>query len=320
MFLLLLKFGEIIHFSNKNVAETDINLILSFLIIYFAKIRRNLTKRDDLMNESILKKIKTLPPLDDTVIQIQRIHADENSSINDLTKVVEKDPMLTANILRSANSPLYGFSQEITTISRAISLFGMATIRGFALSSAIRKSFSINLEPYSITGQDFLNISIMQNTLMYHWYSKINPKKLEVLSPASFMLEVGKIVLAHELVENNQDIEFKEKIKKITGSVDLALLETEIFDMTNEEVTAKIFEQWNLETELINSILYSNNPEEAPDHIKEYARALKVVKTAVNIFNQLDDVSINNATLLINEYGFDRDTFLMAVSKVKDNL
>ncbi len=90
--------------------------------------------------------------------------------------------------------------------------------------------------------------------------------------------------------------------------------------MTNEEVTAKIFEQWNLETELINSILYSNNPEEAPDHIKEYARALKVVKTAVNIFNQLDDVSINNATLLINEYGFDRDTFLMAVSKVKDNL
>lgn len=316
----MLKFGEIIHFSNKNVAETDINLILSFLIIYFAKIRRNLTKRDDLMNESILKKIKTLPPLDDTVIQIQRIHADENSSINDLTKVVEKDPMLTANILRSANSPLYGFSQEITTIARAISLFGMATIRGFALSSAIRKSFSINLEPYSITGQDFLNISIMQNTLMYHWYSKINPKKLEVLSPASFMLEVGKIVLAHELVENNQDIEFKEKIKKITGSVDLALLETEIFDMTNEEVTAKIFEQWNLETELINSILYSNNPEEAPDHIKEYARALKVVKTAVNIFNQLDDVSINNATLLINEYGFDRDTFLMAVSKVKDNL
>lgn len=290
------------------------------MIIYFAKIHRNLTKRDDSMNESILKKIKTLPPLDDTVIQIQRIHADENSSINDLTKVVEKDPMLTANILRSANSPLYGFSQEITTIARAISLFGMATIRGFALSSAIRKSFSINLEPYSITGQDFLNISIMQNTLMYHWYSKINPKKLEVLSPASFMLEVGKIVLAHELVENNQDTEFKEKIKKITGSVDLALLETEIFDMTNEEVTAKIFEQWNLETELINSILYSNNPEEAPDHIKEYARALKVVKTAVNIFNQLDDVSVNNATLLINEYGFERDTFLMAVSKVKDNL
>lgn len=155
---------------------------------------------------------------------------------------------------------------------------------------------------------------------MYHWYSKIKPKNLEILSPASFMLEVGKIVLAHELTENNQVAEFKTKLKQISSTYDLALLESEILDITNEEVTAQIFEQWNLEIELGNSILYSNTPEEAPDHIKEYARALKVVKTAVNIFNQLDDVSVNNATLLINEYGFERDTFLMAVSKVKDNL
>jgi len=134
------------------------------------------------------------------------------------------------------------------------------------------------------------------------------------------MLEVGKIVLAHELIEKGKSEEFKNKLKEIPSTYDLALLESEILDITNEEVTAKIFEQWNLEIELGNSILYSNTPEEAPDHIKEYARALKVVKTAVNIFNQLDDVSINNATLLINEYGFKRDTFLIAISKVKDNL
>ena len=279
-----------------------------------------LIQKVSIMNDSIYKKIKALPPLDDTVIQIQRLHADENSSISDLTKVVEKDPMLTANILRSANSPLYGFSQEITTVARAISLFGMATIRGFALSSTIKKSFSINLEPYGITAQDFLNISTIQNALMYNWYSKIKPKSLEILSPASFMLEIGKIVLAHELTEYNEDEEFKSRLKNIVYPSDLALLETEFLEITNEEVTAKIFEQWNLETELVNSILYSNAPEEAPEHIKEYAKALKVIKTAVNIFNQLDDVSIQNTLPLLDEYGFGHDTFLMATAKVKDNL
>ena len=279
-----------------------------------------LIQKVSIMNDSIYKKIKALPPLDDTVIQIQRLHADENSSISDLTKVVEKDPMLTANILRSANSPLYGFSQEITTVARAISLFDMATIRGFALSSTIKKSFSINLEPYGITAQDFLNISTIQNALMYNWYSKIKPKSLEILSPASFMLEIGKIVLAHELTEYNEDEEFKSRLKNIVYPSDLALLETEFLEITNEEVTAKIFEQWNLETELVNSILYSNDPEEAPEHIKEYAKALKVIKTAVNIFNQLDDVSIQNTLPLLDEYGFGHDTFLMATAKVKDNL
>ena len=90
--------------------------------------------------------------------------------------------------------------------------------------------------------------------------------------------------------------------------------------MSNEEVTAKIFEQWNLETELSSSILYSNNPEEAPDHIKDYAKALKVIKTAVNIFNQLDDNSLQNTLMCLDEYGFAQDKFLEAVAKVKANL
>ncbi|MBR8462000.1 HDOD domain-containing protein [Campylobacter sp. faydin G-140] len=272
------------------------------------------------MNDSIYKKIKTLPPLDDTIVEIQRLCANENSSINDLTKVVECDPMLIANILRSANSPLYGFSQEITTIARAISLFGMATIRGFAIASAIKRSFAINLDPYGITSQDFLNISTIQNALTYNWYSKIKPRNLEILSPASFMLEVGKIVLSHELIERGLDDEFKLRLKNIVYPSDLGLLESEFLEITNEEVTAKIFEQWNLENELINSILYSSDPEEAPEHIKEYAKALKVVKTSVNIFNQLDETSIQNTLPLLDEYGFGHDTFLMATAKVKDNL
>ena len=65
------------------------------------------------MNDSIYKSIKTLPPLDDTVIKIQQICRDDNSVMSDLIDVIKKDPMLTANILHSANSPLYGFSREI---------------------------------------------------------------------------------------------------------------------------------------------------------------------------------------------------------------
>ncbi|CAD7287435.1 hypothetical protein LMG7974_00314 [Campylobacter majalis] len=272
------------------------------------------------MNDSIYSKIKTLPPLDDTVIRVQQICSDENSSINDLTKVIEKDPMLTANILHSANSPLYGFSKEVTTVARAISLFGMATVRGFALASAIKRSFSINLDPYLITSHDFLNISMMQNALMYNWYTKIKPKDLEILSPASFMLEVGKIVMAKEILESGFDVDFKSKIKELTHPSDLVMLESDFLQITNEEITAKIFEQWNLESELVGAILYSNEPDDAPKHIKDYARALKVVKTAINIFNQIDEVSIQNTLPLLDEYGYDHDTFLMATAKVKDNL
>lgn len=269
------------------------------------------------MDTIIYKSIKSLPPLDDTVAKIQQICCDENSSLSDLTNIIEKDPMLTANILRSANSPLYGFSREITDIKRSVTLFGMATIRGFALSSVIKKSFVLDLDPYNITNSDFLNISNLQHALMFHWYSKINREALNIVLPAAFMMEVGKIIISHELINNGKALIFKNAVQNAKNLEDITFLESNLLEIDSEMVTAKIFEQWNLETELIDTILYSNNPNEAPEHIKPFARALKIVKTAINILKQATDQSVQDALKLVDEYGLDREIFTKAIEKVK---
>lgn len=148
------------------------------------------------MNEAITKKIKALPPLPESVTKIQTICNNPDSSISDLIKVVEKDPLLTANLLKAANSPLYGFSKEIKNIQQAVSLFGMATVKGFAIANAVRSSFKIDLTPYHLTKENFLKISELQNSLAINWVSKIDRKMLDVLATASFLIEIGKVVVS----------------------------------------------------------------------------------------------------------------------------
>lgn len=270
------------------------------------------------MNDTIYTKIKALPPLSDTVVKIQSICNDQNSSMSDLSKVVQSDPMLTANILRSANSPLYGFSREINDINRAISLFGMATIKGFALSSAVKKSFSINLTPYNMSEEKFLIISSMQNVLMLNWYKKVDNSMLDILSPASFLMEIGKIVLSNELIEQGLSDKFKDAIKNLKTIDELADAEKEFLNISNEEVTASIFEQWNLEKELVDVIFNSNNPLNAPAYIRDYCIGVQIVKSAVNIFYQLEDEYIQRYTLpMIQKAGLNKEVFLQAVKKVK---
>ncbi len=269
------------------------------------------------MVNSILLKIKALPPLDDTVMKIQSICMDKESSIADLLKVIEKDPMLTANILRAANSPLYGFSREVKNISHAVSLFGMATIRGFALSSAIRQNIKINLEPYGIPNEKFLQISTMQSALMLNWYSKVERSMLDVLLPASFLMEIGKLILASEIVDNNMQEEFKKQIKSVSTPKELSKVEKDMLGFDNEEVASKIFEQWNLELELVQAIGFSNTPNLAPAHVQLYSKPLLVVKNAVNIYDSLSDLSIERAAVIAEKLGFNKDIFLEAVSKVK---
>lgn len=267
------------------------------------------------MDDSILKKIKALPPLDDTIMKIQRICVDKNSSLADLVKVVEGDPMLTANILKSSNSPLYGFSREIKNISHAISLFGMATVRGFALSSAIKQNIKINLSPYNITNNAFLEISTLQSTFMFKWYSKVNRSMLDILQPASFMMEVGKIVIANELIDLKKDTLFKEALLGIHSPIELSSLEKELVGFSNEEITAKIFEQWNLEGELVESIKFSNDTKHASEHIKPYAQALSVVKKCINIFGQCDDISVARALNDFESYGLAPEPFIQTIEQ-----
>ena len=268
------------------------------------------------MDNAIIKKIKSLPPLDDTVLMIQRIAADKNSSMQDLVKVVERDPMLTANILKSANSPLYGFSKEIKNVGHAISLFGMATIRGFALSSAIKDNIKINLEPYGLSNQSFLDISTLQSILMFKWYSRVNRSMLDVLQPASFMLEVGKLIISHELIEQGKDKDFKNALQEEQTLENLMRLEKEMVGFTNEEITSKIFEQWNLESELVESIQFSNEPFLASEYIQDFSKALQIIKNSANIFGLLQENQQENALSLIKEYNLNPDAYLKAVEQL----
>lgn len=265
---------------------------------------------------SIAERVKAFPPLDDTIMQIQRICMDKDSSIKDLNNVVENDPMLTANILKASNSPLYGFSREIKNVTQAISLFGMATIRGFALSSAIKQNIEIDLSAYELSDKQFLNISSMQSAMMYNWYSKVNRKMLDILIPASFLMEIGKIIISLELKENGKTKEFIEALKNAKTPKDIPDTEIKFTGYSNEEITAKIFEQWSLEPEMVDAIKFSNNPENSEENVYQFATALQIVKTIINSSSQFDKNNIAAAIELLSKNDMDKEPFLNAIEIV----
>jgi HD-like signal output (HDOD) protein len=261
------------------------------------------------MDESLIKRVKSFPPLDETIMKIQEIANRKNSSLRELTGVVEKDPMLTANILKATNSPLYGFSREIKSINQAVSLFGMATIRGFALASMMQNNIKIDLTPYNLSKERFLNISLAQNALMFTWYSKVDRSMMDILMPASFLMEIGKIILAEELKEENKVKEFSQELPSRKTALDISQLEEDYLNISGEEMTAAILEHWNLEFKMVNAIRYSLEVEKANDEIKPYAIALNVVKNAINTNGRFKKDGLQESYNTIEDYELDREKF-----------
>ncbi len=258
--------------------------------------------------EIILEKVKAFPPLDDTVNKVMAVCNDVESSVADLAKVVKSDPMTTTNILKAANSPLYGFSREIKSIEQAVSIFGMETVKGFAFSSFLQKKPDLDLSPYGIDAKDFAAISEQQNAFVAKWY-KGKRAKLDVLILPSFLMEIGKIVLASLVIEHGKKEEFKALIEQVKSLEDMQKLEKKVFGITNEEVTAILLNDWNFDPVMYNAIGALGNPDEADEEAREYAQILRVVKTVITT-QPLDlDTNLPKALALVEQYKLDKDRF-----------
>jgi len=82
--------------------------------------------------EAIVSTIDSLPPLLDTTHIINKLYADgdENIDVRKLIVVIESNSLLSVNILKIVNSPLYGLSRQIIYITQAVTLFGRRNTNG----------------------------------------------------------------------------------------------------------------------------------------------------------------------------------------------
>ena len=191
------------------------------------------------MNEKIIKQIKSLPPLPKSVMEVQRITNDPNSSISDLVKVIKEDPMLIANLLKAANSPLYGFTRQIKTVDQAVSLFGMTTVKGFVISFAVRNTLKFDLSAYGIDENRFHDVSIRRNALALNWY-RTKRDKLDIIATDSFLIDLGAVIISLILVGEGRDKEFRERLNNETVVLGGLISSDEVFTIKGVPVLKEI--------------------------------------------------------------------------------
>ena len=231
-----------------------------------------------------------------------------------MVKILETDPLLTADILKAANSPLYGFSREINAINQAVGLFGMGTVRGFALASIVKKSFALDLSPYGINNDMFSALSKKQHGLMTSWCLRTEGKLLGILSPAAFLVEIGKVLISQQIMAEKKEEEFRDALKELK---DVEAAERKVVGVDTPEVSATVFEHWRFEAGLVDTIRNCTNPDKADEDDKRAAQILHVVRAAVPINGVITDDSKAAAKELVAKYSLNMESFEKAIENIR---
>ncbi|NPA66634.1 MAG: HDOD domain-containing protein [Epsilonproteobacteria bacterium] len=261
----------------------------------------------------IIAQIESLPPLPESVLQIEKLFAQGDPEIQELVKIIESDPPLTTDILAKANSPFYGFTRKIVSVLQATTLFGPTQIRSIVLAASIQRSFDINLEPYNISTSLFSQISAMQSDFLFQWYMGINIDLAKEIVPIAFLMEIGKILISKEIREEEKTEEFLEDLYTYQ---DIEYTENKFVHMTTAQINALIFEHLNLNEVFYEVMRYLDSDKEPPKELEEQVRALRVTQAAINVLDQLNENSIEKALELIEEYGYSKEHFLRVVTRI----
>jgi HD-like signal output (HDOD) protein len=269
--------------------------------------------------ESIVKNIDKMPPLSDVVRDIRALYAGglENVNTAKLVKIIESDIMLSANILKTVNSPYYGLSQKISSISHAVMLSGVEKTYSLVLRYAMGLQLQIDTEIYGFNNVQFNEMCILQSSLMMQWYARVNIRDAHLLALLAFIMESGKVVIARELMNSDYLEEYR---KGFLACTNIQEYEKEFLGITSYQVSAILFEHWNLEpmyTEIL--IALDSGQEDLDPKMQEYVNAVHVIRTAVNLKEVLTDISIDKACKIIeDDMHLNSEKFRAVAQKIRE--
>jgi HD-like signal output (HDOD) protein len=259
--------------------------------------------------EIILDKIESLPALSENVNYILDICDNPGSSLTELAEAIRKDPLISANILKAANAPEYGYKEEIRDINKAVTLFGMVSIKGFVMSSFIQGLEEVDLSPYNLNSETFIKLIQQQNAFVLSWYKK-DPTLLSELSLASQLMEVGKIILSKIVIETSSQKLFAYHIHQIEKLPDLVKMEKEIFDLSHEEVSSELIKKWGFSQDIYIPLRYLSTPHLAPEKYRKTTYILHVVKTLINAHQFNKKANVARAIAIVKKYRLRPESFV----------
>jgi len=196
-----------------------------------------------------LREIKNLPTLPGIVTKLTKMAEDPDTTTEQMGKVISKDHILAAKLLRLVNSAFYGFPQRISSLNSAIILLGFNVIKSLIISASI---FEI------MEDQD---VELWEHSLGCAVVCSVVAKRLglsdpEEISTAGLIHDIGKVAIKMELPQEYEEINRmvqEEHVSRFTA-------ERKILGLDHAEVGGWLAKRWNLPNKLIEPISCHHDP------------------------------------------------------------
>lgn len=211
----------------------------------------------------IASKTGDLPALPGIALKVYELTKDPNTSGRQLEEVIKRDQSLAARMLQIVNSAMYSLPREVSTISHAVAILGLETVRSVVMASAMQNLFRSGMRHSAGLGTKLLwdhstGAAIAARTLA----KLVRYPDPEEAFLCGLMHDIGKPVLLQKYPKEYDHIFSQVYL----GAGPFYQLELDLFGFSHGDVGALVSNKWNFPRKLSAAIQFHHDAASATEN------------------------------------------------------
>jgi two-component system cell cycle response regulator len=195
------------------------------------------------MNEQLVLRVMqcpNLPSLPAIAVQVLDVTQKADVDIAELARLISKDPALSGKILRTVNSSFYGRSHNVGTISHALVILGLQSVKTLVLGFSLVTNLSKE-KPKGFQYLSYWRRSIYAANAARTIAKRVGLVQQEEAFLAALLEDIGMLVLDRVLGDEYGQIHEANPIHST-----LAAAETQALGMNHADVGGLMAAHWKL--------------------------------------------------------------------------
>ncbi|BCS55673.1 HDOD domain-containing protein [Geobacter sp. SVR] len=196
--------------------------------------------------EQLIMNASDLPTIPVVATKVLQLIENEETSTEELARVVESDPAVAARVLKISNSSFYGCQRQIHTLSHAITMLGYNTLKSLVVAASVKQVY----KPYGLTEKMLWEHSSgagLAARIIANANSLINEEEAFL---GGLFHDIGKIIMN---IMYNQQFQMVMQITYNEG-ISFEDAEQQVFSYAHADVGALVIKKWNFPEILMNTV------------------------------------------------------------------
>ncbi|MGD2110609.1 MAG: HDOD domain-containing protein, partial [Phycisphaerae bacterium] len=232
-----------------------------------------------------IKKSAAVPSMPQVVLRFLEIMQDPGFEYRDLVKVLSADAGTVSEVLRLANSALFGVRNKVVSLQQALTLLGPKRTRSLLLGRYLVDAMSKK----QINGLDmgyFWRRSVASSVIASHLAETVLPRRRDEASIGALLADIGIAILAEAIPDGYGSLvaQFKPR-----GSQLCADDELEAVEVSHGQVSAMVLSHWKLPDDVTRAVNMHQSMNPGEGEIATIARILNASDQIGRLLCELPD-------------------------------